>query len=51
MSKGRIVERGSVEQVFAAPQTAYTRTLIADTPSLDGILEHGAASDPGTRHP
>lgn len=32
MSKGRIVERGSVDQVFGDPQHAYTRQLLSAMP-------------------
>jgi peptide/nickel transport system ATP-binding protein len=34
MTQGRIVERGEVEQVFTAPASAYTRDLLAATPSV-----------------
>jgi ABC-type oligopeptide transport system ATPase subunit len=35
MERGRIVERGSVEQIFDHPQEAYTRRLLDSIPSLD----------------
>ena len=35
MSEGRIVERGLVDAVLDAPQAAYTRKLLSDTPSLE----------------
>jgi peptide/nickel transport system ATP-binding protein len=38
MSGGRIVESGKVEDVLDAPQEAYTRALLADTPSMDAAL-------------
>jgi peptide/nickel transport system ATP-binding protein len=34
MRGGRIVERGSTEAVFAAPQHEYTRALFASAPRL-----------------
>jgi peptide/nickel transport system ATP-binding protein len=34
MTQGRIVERGAVEHVFTAPASAYTRELLASTPSV-----------------
>jgi ABC-type oligopeptide transport system ATPase subunit len=35
MEKGRIVERGNVEQIFDAPQQQYTRRLLDSIPSLN----------------
>lgn len=34
MTKGRVVEEGSSEEIFANPKDEYTRTLLAATPSL-----------------
>jgi peptide/nickel transport system ATP-binding protein len=36
MRHGRVRERGPVAQIFAAPQDAYTRALLACRPSLSG---------------
>jgi peptide/nickel transport system ATP-binding protein len=38
MSEGRIVERGLVDDVLDAPEAAYTRKLLSDTPSLEAAL-------------
>jgi peptide/nickel transport system ATP-binding protein len=38
MSGGRIVEWGKVDDVLDAPQDAYTRALLADTPSMETAL-------------
>jgi peptide/nickel transport system ATP-binding protein len=38
MKDGRIVEQGETETVFRNPQHAYTRTLVAATPSLETAL-------------
>jgi peptide/nickel transport system ATP-binding protein len=39
MRKGRIVEEGPTERVFASPQHPYTASLIAATPNLERALE------------
>ncbi len=38
MTEGRIVEHGTVAEVFAAPKALYTRTLLANTPSIEAAL-------------
>ncbi|MFE2987074.1 dipeptide ABC transporter ATP-binding protein [Streptomyces sp. NPDC059262] len=35
MRKGRVVEYGTVDEVYGAPQNPYTRQLLAAVPSLD----------------
>ena len=35
MEHGKIVERGTVDQIFDAPQMAYTQKLLGSIPSLD----------------
>jgi peptide/nickel transport system ATP-binding protein len=42
MSGGRIVESGKVDEVLDDPQDAYTKALLADTPSLEAALAAGA---------
>lgn len=37
MSEGHIVELGAVDAVLDDPQAAYTKKLLADTPSLDSL--------------
>jgi len=35
MQEGRVVERGTVDDVFDDPRTAYTRTLLDAIPGRD----------------
>ncbi|MFE0021279.1 dipeptide ABC transporter ATP-binding protein [Amycolatopsis sp. NPDC059021] len=37
MYRGRIVETGTREEIFGAPKHAYTRSLIAAIPALEGV--------------
>jgi len=39
MRHGRLIEQGSVHEVFSNPKEAYTRSLIAAVPSLVGKLK------------
>ncbi len=36
---GRVVERGTTEEVIFSPQADYTRRLLADVPDLRGSLK------------
>ena len=38
MSEGRIVEFGPVDRVLDSPSEPYTKSLLADTPSLEAAL-------------
>jgi len=40
MYLGRIVERGTVDEVFGSPQHPYTRALLAAVPRFDGLATH-----------
>jgi peptide/nickel transport system ATP-binding protein len=42
MSGGRIVESGDVDAVLDSPQDAYTKALLADTPSMETALAAAA---------
>ena len=43
MTGGRIVETGSVMEVFETPQADYTRQLLANTPSIEAAFGHAPA--------
>jgi peptide/nickel transport system ATP-binding protein len=43
MSGGRIVELGKVDDVLDTPQDAYTKALLADTPSMETALAAAGA--------
>ncbi len=44
MKDGRFIERGSAEELFAAPREAYTRELIAAAPDLAAAIERRSAA-------
>ena len=39
MEHGKVVERGSTDEVIFAPQADYTKRLLADVPDLKGSLK------------
>ncbi|MEA2320361.1 MAG: Oligopeptide/dipeptide transporter, C-terminal region, partial [Solirubrobacteraceae bacterium] len=43
MTDGRIVEQGTTERIFTAPEADYTRKLLANTPSIEVALGNVAA--------
>jgi peptide/nickel transport system ATP-binding protein len=45
MHAGRILERGSVEQVLAAPQHSYTQELVRSAPTLERQGERGSEDE------
>jgi ABC-type dipeptide/oligopeptide/nickel transport system ATPase component len=42
MREGEVVETGAVEDIFTAPQTEYTRMLLAATPRVTSPIRFGA---------
>ena len=44
MTEGRIVESGTIVDVFTAPQAEYTRKLLANTPTIEAALGHVGAA-------
>ena len=47
MTDGRIVEEGPTEQIFTSPAAAYTRKLLANTPSIEVALAAAPAEPAG----
>jgi peptide/nickel transport system ATP-binding protein len=43
MTDGRIVEQGTTDRIFTAPEADYTRKLLANTPSIEVALGNVAA--------
>jgi len=43
MNQGRIVEQGTVNDIFTAPSADYTKQLLANTPSIEVALGQAAA--------
>ncbi|MFC9558745.1 dipeptide ABC transporter ATP-binding protein [Agromyces sp. NPDC056965] len=48
MSAGRVEEQGDARQVFRDPQAAYTKRLVAATPTIVVARTSAAPVDPGT---
>jgi peptide/nickel transport system ATP-binding protein len=48
MYAGRVVERGTVQALFANPVHPYTQGLLAAIPPIEGPLPHRLAAIPGT---
>ena len=41
MQRGKVVERGGVDEVFAAPRTTYTRSLLDAIPGAEFFAGQG----------
>jgi len=54
MQRGKVVEQGKTERVFADPQHAYTRLLLSSVPPADPAIAWPPAVDaneiPGRPH-
>jgi ABC-type oligopeptide transport system ATPase subunit len=42
MHAGRIVERGTVDEVLESPQAVYTKKLLSDTPDIEPTISAAA---------
>ncbi|MDM7831675.1 dipeptide ABC transporter ATP-binding protein [Cellulomonas edaphi] len=51
MSRGRVVETGTPDEVLGAPREAYTKALLAAAPSLRGARRTPVASAPAADAP
>jgi peptide/nickel transport system ATP-binding protein len=51
MYKGRIVERGPAEEIWADPHHPYTKALLGAIPLPDGAGKLPAVTPPGTQYP
>ena len=45
MQAGRVLEAGSVHQIFSAPKDAYTRALLAAVPSVETVSMNAKPTD------
>lgn len=48
MYAGRVVERGSVYEIFKEPEHAYTKALLNSIPSMDAVGKSELSTIPGT---